>query len=114
MSTGPQHHPSTLTWPANTTEMLYNWAIVAKTSLHYAGPLTALEGSGNVTGRLIHGPLTVSSRPSWNGTDQARNYTLSEEVVRVESGERKRLVLHLWGRNETTKEIANLFWEKIA
>jgi hypothetical protein len=116
MSTAPQHRPAGLTWPANTTAMLYDWAIVTKTSLHYGGPLTALEGSGNETGRLIHGPLTVSSRPAWDGTAQARNYTLTEEVPdkEGESSKKRRLVLHLWARNETSREIANLFWEKIA
>ncbi|KAF2676977.1 hypothetical protein K458DRAFT_492152 [Lentithecium fluviatile CBS 122367] len=117
MSTDRAHRPASLAWPANTTEKLQNWAIVGRTTLHYAGPLTALEGSGDKNGRLIHGPLTVSNRPSWDGTPQERNYTLTEEEVTVEGegGEvRKRLVLHLWARNETSKNIANLFWEKIA
>jgi hypothetical protein len=117
MSTDPSHRPKKLSWPANTTEVLQNWAIVGKTGLHYAGPVAALEGSNERNGSLIHGPLTVSSLPSWDGTPQARNYTLFEEEV-VEEGQcgqvGKRLVLNLWARNETANEIATLFWEKIA
>lgn len=114
MDTDPSRRPSDLQWPANTTELLYNWAIIAKSSLHYAGPLTALEGSDNKTGRLIHGPLLISSRPAWYETPQARNYTLVEESVgNGDERKRTRLVLRLWARNETKGEIANLFWEKV-
>jgi len=86
-----------------------DFAKVGEHILAYAGELhIAWDNSTVTSGRLYHGPLMMSSRTSWLGTNQTRNYDVTMNAT--ETGGRD--VLHLWLRNETSDQVANLFWAR--
>ncbi|KAK0710690.1 hypothetical protein B0H67DRAFT_684455 [Lasiosphaeris hirsuta] len=64
---------------------------------HDAYPATEEEG------QLIHGPLTVSSLPSWRGTLQARNYT----VYKRDDG----VFLRIWAYSGVFK--THIWWKRL-
>lgn len=101
-TTDPEHIPPDRTPNASTPEDL---ALLAQHILVYAGGLHVVwENSTATVGRLIHGPLTVSSRPNWLGKNQTRNYIITSNENELDG----RDVLHLWLRTET--DIANIYW----
>ncbi|KAK0668052.1 peptidase S8/S53 domain-containing protein [Cercophora samala] len=66
-----------MVWPPqNYTELDDAWAVVAKTTLVYAGALSINPEvpSNKESGAVIHGPLHVTSTPAWIGGTQRRNY----------------------------------------
>ncbi|KAK4195042.1 peptidase S8/S53 domain-containing protein [Triangularia verruculosa] len=71
-----------MVWPPrNTTELDDAWAIVAKTTLAYAGGLSINPDvpSTKRSGAVLHGPLHVTNTPSWVGGTQKRNYRIVKQ-----------------------------------
>lgn len=100
-STDAEHIPPNRT-PNNRTQEDY--ALIAQHVLAYAGPLSVeWENSTATVGRLIHGPLTMSTSWGWLGTNQSRNYVLTRNAS--ETGGRD--VLLLWTKGA---EIASNIW----
>jgi hypothetical protein len=103
-STDPSHIPPNRA-PNNSTQEDY--ALIAQHVLAYAGPLSVeWENSTATVGRLIHGPLTMSTAWNWLGTNQSRNYILTKNASASGGND----VLHLW--IEAGEGTANLYWER--
>ncbi|CAI6230374.1 unnamed protein product [Periconia digitata] len=104
-STEPQKRPANLTYPAEDGQSDSDWALVGRNTLAYAGNCSVEPWSTTTNGTLIHGPLLVADVPSWQGTNQTRNYQVTQE------GEKT--VLRLWIHREGSDTIGNLYWAKI-
>lgn len=103
-STDPSHIPPNRA-PNNSTQEDY--ALIAQHALAYAGPLSVeWENSTATAGRLIHGPLTMSTAWNWLGTNQSRNYILTRNASETNGKD----LLHLW--IESGGGTANLYWER--
>ncbi|KAF2827689.1 hypothetical protein CC86DRAFT_321988 [Ophiobolus disseminans] len=86
-----------------------DFALVGEHILTYAGELhLAWENSTASSGRLIHGPLVMSSQASWLGKLQLRNYEVTLNAH--ETGGRD--VLKLWYRNEETDNDSTIYWAR--
>lgn len=90
-STDPEDRPANLTFPYQDGQSDADWAAVGRHSIGYSGPFSVNPAvpSNNVTGGVLHGPLTVANVPSMVENTQARNYTLIEDdegvVLRIDS-----------------------------
>ncbi|KAF1954283.1 hypothetical protein CC80DRAFT_493803 [Byssothecium circinans] len=104
-STDPEDRPLSLRYPAREGDSDVEWAIVGKKNLNYAGNCSVEPWSTPTNGTLTHGPLSVANVPSWTGTNQTRNYRVTQEGDRT--------VLHLWVPYVELDRIANLFWYKL-
>lgn len=79
---------------------------MAQHAIAYAGPWSVeWENSTATVGRLIHGPLTMSTAWNWLGTRQSRNYVLTRNAS--ETGGRD--LLRLWV-NDGEGRTSNLWW----
>ncbi|KAK0742550.1 peptidase S8/S53 domain-containing protein [Apiosordaria backusii] len=71
-----------LVWPPrNTTDLDDAWAVVAKTTLAYAGALSVDPSvpSTRESGAILHGPLRVTNTPAWVGGTQRRHYRVVKQ-----------------------------------
>lgn len=101
-STDPEHIPPTRD-PDEATDA--DRALMSKHSLAYSGQLhVEWENSTATVGRLIHGPLVMSSHTSWLRTNQSRNYILTKNATETPG----RDILHLWLKG--SDGTANLYW----
>ncbi|KAH8700043.1 Lipocalin-like domain-containing protein [Phaeosphaeriaceae sp. PMI808] len=100
-STDPDQIPPNRS-PAPMTQEDY--ILIGQHTLVYAGELhVAWENSSATVGRLTHGPLIMSNKPSWLGTNQTRNYIVTKK-------EKEGDILHLWLKDEKKNMISNIFW----
>ncbi|PVI00024.1 hypothetical protein DM02DRAFT_655792 [Periconia macrospinosa] len=105
-STESDKRPRNLTYPAKDGQPDSDWALVGKNTLAYAGNCSVEPWSTTTNGTLIHGPLLVADVPSWEGTNQTRNYEVTKEGNKT--------VLRLWIHREGSETIGNLYWAKLA
>lgn len=155
-TTSPDLRPRNLGWPPRGTEPIEDWANVGKGSFCFAGPFhivtvdddvddedSGATGSGSgsipvvkeIKGLIVHGPMEVTSLPSFMGNIEVRNFTVTiREEARNPSGKRNgkgnmkgnedqagrdgtskfaiELAWHLWLRDDGV-DRADVYWRKI-
>ncbi|KAK3356720.1 Lipocalin-like domain-containing protein [Lasiosphaeria hispida] len=104
-STDAEFSPQNITWPPRENNSDTDWLLAAKHALSYAGQLSVSDAypATEEEGQLIHGPLTVSSLPSWRGTLQLRNYT----VYKRDDG----VFLKIWAYRGDFK--THIWWKRL-
>ncbi|KAH7341191.1 Lipocalin-like domain-containing protein [Pyrenochaeta sp. MPI-SDFR-AT-0127] len=100
-STEPEHQVPN---KENLTD--FDYSMIGRHTLSYAGELHVWNGSNETAGTLTHGPLTMATRPRWLSRNQTRNYIVSKAAFEGKD------VLHLWLRDEKEGKIANIFWAR--
>lgn len=86
-----------------------DFALIGEHILVYSGEVhLAWENSTATSGRLIHGPLLMATRPSWRVASQVRDYVVTKNAAEVGG----RDVLNLYYRNETSDTFASLYWAR--
>lgn len=84
-----------------------DYVLIGQHTLVYAGELHVVwENSSATVGRLTHGPVIMTNKPSWLGTSMIRNYVV------IEGGEEfgGRNLLRLWSRDEAKDIVSNIYW----
>jgi len=106
-STNPELRPLVLGWPPKTIDSVSDWAQVGKSSFCFAGPFhISPDLPASITsGQLVHGPMEVTTLPSFMGVSEIRNYTLD---VRRDG---TYLTWHLWLNDNGSDRVA-VYWKK--
>lgn len=110
-ATEPEWRPQALRFPPQSSDSEFDWNLVGRHTLGYAGPFSFNE-SVPVTkthGQIIHGPLTVASTPYLEGEILARDY-----VVKKQDGV---TYLYLYARGVVASGVplvTELVWDRIA
>lgn len=75
--------PASLAFPFAPNDSVSDWALVGEHALTYAGPFHIGDTvpATNLSGQIIHGPLTTALVPSFVGGNQVRDYTFFDDFT---------------------------------
>lgn len=134
-NTNPATRPLNLGWPPRASDSIDDWALVGKSSFCFAGPFTVLSvendhgtSATEVKGLIVHGPMQVTSLPSFMGVSEFRNFTITVTEKEGSSGKGKgkghgnrgssgsergiELAWHLWLSDDGV-DRADVYWRKM-
>ena len=87
----------------NDTDTLWEWALMGAHTLSYAGPFSIVwADEEKLVGEAIHGPLTMSMNPVWEGSEQKRNFSVLEDGN------------VLWITGTTNSGSSELYWRRLS